>query len=267
MNDPWTGYVKPFRIAGNLYFAGTVPASSHIIDTGEGLIMLDSGYPQTLYLVINSIYELGFRPADIKYIVHSHGHYDHLGATRALGELIKSETGRAPLTFIGGEDVPYANGEVDLTWARELGHVYREAFEPDVPLHDGDKIELGNTKIRCIHTPGHTPGTMSYFFDVTEGGKTYRAGMHGGVGINSMQNAFLDRYGLSHDCRRKFIEGLDRLENERVDIFIGNHVGNNDTYGKAKRIAVGAPNPFIVPGEWKLFLDNCRKTVEAEGIE
>ena len=64
MAYPWKGYTNPFRIFGNLYFVGTVPASTHIIDTGAGLIMIDPGYPQSLYLVIDNMYRLGLDPHD-----------------------------------------------------------------------------------------------------------------------------------------------------------------------------------------------------------
>lgn len=80
---PWEGYMPPFRIWGNIYFVGTSPASTHIIDTGEGLIMIDSGYQHSLYLVLENMRKLGLDPMDIKYIVHTHGHIDHCGATRA----------------------------------------------------------------------------------------------------------------------------------------------------------------------------------------
>ncbi|MBQ6474180.1 MAG: MBL fold metallo-hydrolase, partial [Victivallales bacterium] len=139
---------------------------------------------------------------DIRVILHSHGHYDHLGATKALLEIAPKAK-----TYIGEADVDFANGKLDLTWARELGYEYREAFEPDHALHDGDFIRLGSTEILCLSTPGHTPGVMSFFFDVTEDGKTYRAGMHGGVGMNSMKRDFLDKYGLSLDCRQQFLAG------------------------------------------------------------
>ena len=244
---PWEGYVKPFRIFGNLYFVGTVPASTHLIDTGDGLIVIDPGYPQSLYLVINNICELGFCIKDIKAIVITHGHYDHLGAVRALKEL----TGA--VTYIGKEDATYANGTEDLTWARELGTEYYEAFEPDVLISDGDVIELGNTRILCKDAPGHTPGTKAFFFDVTDGNVTYRAGMHGGVGTNSMSKSFLDRYGLSTDTREKFVPAIEGLMKERVDIFLGNHVGNNDTVGKAARMTADH-NPFIDGDAWKVFL-------------
>jgi len=52
---PWEGYMEPFRIFGNLYFVGTTFVSSHVIDTGDGLILLDSNYPQCTYLVTEGI--------------------------------------------------------------------------------------------------------------------------------------------------------------------------------------------------------------------
>ncbi|WP_417170992.1 MBL fold metallo-hydrolase [Victivallis sp.] len=255
-------HIKPFKICGNIYFVGTEPASSHLIATEEGLILLDSGYPQTLHHVIESIWELGFDSREIRCVIHSHGHYDHLGATRALLELADAET------FLGAEDVDYANGTLDLTWAKELGYVYKEAFEPDHALRDGDRIRLGTTEILCLATPGHTPGTMSFFFDTEENGVRYRAGMHGGVGVNSMTAEFLNRYHLPFDCREKFFAGLERLKREHVDVPLGNHVHCNDTLGKAARIGSGAGNPFIAPGEWIPFLETCaerlQRQIEAE---
>ena len=141
MAHPWKGATAPFRIFGNLYFVGTVPASTHVIDTGAGLIMVDPGYPQSLYLVIDNMYRLGLDPHDIKIIVVTHGHYDHLGAVRALVEMTGAKT------YIGKEDATYATGEEDLTWAKELGTEYYEAFRPDVLMSHGDVIDLNRQNI------------------------------------------------------------------------------------------------------------------------
>ena len=162
---PWDGYVKPFKIWGNLYFVGTEPASTHIIDTGSGLIMLDSGYQQSLYLVIHNMHLLGLNPLDLKYIIHTHGHIDHFGATKALVELPGAKT------VLGKADREYANGKLDLSYAKELDMEFNETFEPDILLEDKDTLSLGNTSITALATPGHTPGAMSYFFDVINGEK------------------------------------------------------------------------------------------------
>lgn len=257
MKEPWVGYTKPVRIFGNLYFVGTEPASVHIIDTGEGLVMLDTGYQQSLYLVIHNMHLLGLNPLDLKYIVHTHGHIDHFGATRALVELTGAKT------FIGRQDKDCANGKLDLSYAKELGMEFSETFEPDVLIDDGDVIELGNTKIMAVATPGHTPGAMSYFFDVTDGERTFRAGLHGGMGLNTMSREFMDKYGLPFSLRSDFRKSMLRLNEENVDIFLGNHMQHNDTSGKAERISKGEYDAFINSEEWNKFNLWCIQNLDS----
>lgn len=254
-SEPWRGYIPPFQIWGNLYFVGTLQASTHIVDTGQGLIMLDSGYQHALYLVLHNMHLLGLNPLDLKYILHTHGHIDHMGATRALVELTGAKT------VIGELDRDYVNGKVNLSWADELGVPFHGKFEPDILLQDGDEVSLGNTTVKAIATPGHTQGAMSYLFDVIEGQRVYRAALHGGMGINSMERAFLDKYGLSYDCREKFLAAMDRLALEKVDIYLGNHAQQNHTVEKCKQMRSGNPDAFINPGEWKQAVLDAKQSV------
>ena len=250
--QPWEGYIPPFRLWGNVYFVGTQPASTHIIDTGAGLIMLDSGYQHSLYLVLQNMHALGLDPMDVKYIVHTHGHIDHCGATAALVQMTGAKT------FIGAEDADYINGTLDLSWARELD-LELEPFQPDVLLHDGDRISLGNTEITAVATPGHTPGAMSLLFDVSDGNRTLRAGLLGGAGLNSMRRAFLEEYDLPLTCRQDFLDAMDRLTALDVDIFLGNHVEQNQTPERRKRLMAGDPDAFVDEKTWGAFCQE-RKT-------
>ncbi len=243
----WEGYIKPFRIFGNLYFIGTVPASTHLIDTGDGLVIIDPGYPFHLALVLHNMEELGFHVEDIKLIINTHGHYDHCGATKILQQL------SGATTAVGRLDADYVNGKLDLTWARELGHVYNTPFESDYLLDNNRKLIVGNTEILCKSAPGHTPGTMAFFFNVTDGEKTYRAAMHGGIGDNTMRIEWLKKNGLSTETREQFIPAVMKFIDEPVDITLGNHCHNNDTVGKASRMTE-EENPFIDPSEWKRML-------------
>ena len=95
--------------------------------------------------------------------------------------------------YIGRPDNDIINGKRDLSWAKELGYDRLPDFDADVLLDDGDTIELGNTSIRCLIKPGHTEGTVSFFFPVEIDGKTYRAGMFGGAGINQIKKSFLKK--------------------------------------------------------------------------
>ncbi|MBQ4629362.1 MAG: MBL fold metallo-hydrolase [Clostridia bacterium] len=240
-------WFEPVKVFGNLYFVGTIPASVHVIDTGDGLIMLDTGYQQSLYAVIDNMYRTGLNPHDIKYILLTHGHIDHFGAAKALRELTGAKLA------IGKEDRDYANGKLDLSYAKELNLEYNETFEPDILICDGDIIELGNTKIKALATPGHTPGAMSYFFDVTNGQDIFRAGLHGGMGINTLSREFLDKYSLPYSLRDDFKKSMMRLNDEKVDIFLGNHMQHNHTTEKAKRVKNGDVYAFVNKDEWTKY--------------
>ena len=206
----WEGYIAPDRVFGNLYFVGTYPASTHVIETEEGLIVIDPGYPEALDTVLENMRAIGLDPMKTRIILCSHGHYDHAGAVKALRDMTGAKT------YIGRGDLDMVEKGI-RTWAEELGTEYNEAFTPDVLLDDGDHVQLGRTDILCLSTPGHTEGTLSFFFDVTDGEKTYRAGMHGGVGCNTLYGSYIKANGLE-GMREKFLAGLERLKNERVAI-------------------------------------------------
>ena len=262
MKEPWNGYIEPVKIFGNLYFVGTKPASTHIIDTGEGLVLFDAGYQQSLYIVIDNIYKAGLNPHDIKYIMLTHVHIDHFGGAKALKELTGAKI------VLGKEDRKYANGELDLSYAKELGMEFSETFEPDILINDVEVIELGDTKIKAVATPGHTPGAMSYFFDVTDGKDSFCAGLHGGMGINTLSGEFLDKYNLPYSLRDDFKQSMLRLNQEKVDIFLGNHMQHNHTEEKAERVKAGDEYAFVNPDEWCKYnlwcIKNLNNMIEGE---
>lgn len=234
--NPWEGKMEPFRIIGNVYYVGTFQASCHLIDTGEGLILIDPGYSNTLYLVVRSIYELGFNPKDIKYIINTHWHGDHTEATKAMTDLSGAKT------LIGRDDAEKA----------------RKHFDPDILIKDGDVLTLGNTTISFLETPGHTRGTISFFFETEDDGKTYRVGMFGGAGANTLAQGRFDYDG----CREGYRNSLHRLQKEHVDVFIGNHVWNNDTLVKGKILMETGENKFIDGELWHQFLDFCENRLD-----
>ncbi len=232
----YEGAIEPFKIIGNVYFVGCTPASSHLIDTGEGLILIDTGYLDTQFLLINSIYKLGFSPYDIKYILHTHWHWDHAEATAGIAHITGAKT------IIGKKDEEKV----------------KKYFIPDIIVEEGDTVELGNTKIEIMETPGHTEGCISIFFETEENGKTYRVGMFGGAGVNTLKKGAFDY----PDCREGYRNSLNRLRQEKVDVFIGNHVWNNDTEARGKLLLETGENKFIDSQIWTDFLDFCEKRLD-----
>ncbi len=225
--------IPPFRMIGNVYFVGTYEASSHLIDTGDGLILIDTGYEITADVVLESIKELGFDVKDVKIILHSHGHYDHTDGTPKILKFAPQAK-----TYLSFKDVKYLDG-----------------WTPDYDILDGDIIELGNTKIECLFTPGHTEGSVSFFLDVVEDGKTYTAAMFGGSGTNQLKKDFMNGYDVPYRCRGLFFDSVERLLERKVDVMIGNHSWHNRTREKREQQLAGAKvNPFIDPTEWEAFL-------------
>lgn len=247
----------PFRIAGNLYFVGNLWCSVHLIDTGAGLILLDTPIAGNLPGLINNIWSLGFNPADIKYIIVSHAHADHYGAVRALVHMTGAKT------FLSAVDAEYMRQHIKQMeiMNQKIGY-YNECFEPDVELEDGDLIELGNTRIRCVLTPGHTVGVMSHFWTLEDGGRTLRIGIYGGAGFVTVSKKALEEDGLPLSVQQTFLDSIDKVWDEPVDLMLGNHPFHNDTYHKYERMAGGDANAFIDPTEWHRFLselrDKCR---------
>lgn len=226
--------MQAFRMIGNLYFVGTEKASSHLFVTEEGLILLDTGYDYTAEIIINGIKELGFDVKDVKYIIHSHGHYDHTGGTKNILQVAPNAK-----TFLSLNDVRY---------------IPDNAFYPDYPLTDGLVIKLGSTEILCKFTPGHTEGSFSFFFNVEEDGKTYRAGMFGGAGTNQLKREYMERRNVPMNMRDEFFNSIDMLLKEKVDVMIGNHAKHNKTFEKHLLMGKTEQNPYINDKEWEQFL-------------
>ena len=244
--------LQPFRMHTNLYFIGCEKVSVHLIDTSSGLVMIDTGYPDMRDLILSNIEKMGFDIKDLVAIFHSHGHIDHFGNTMEFSALSGART------YISRADNEIVNGHLDLSWAKELSLECISPFSCDVLIEDGDVFDFGNTKIRCIHTPGHTEGVMSFFITLNDGTV---AAMHGGIGTNSLKSDFLNRYGLSFDCRTKFSRSIERLKAEKADIVLGNHPETTDTKGKMLKILCGE-HDIRDKSEWPRFLLFVEKIID-----
>jgi len=237
----WFGYIEPFKIMKKIFFVGGYQASIHVVDTGDGLVIMDTGYAKPVYTIVDGIYRMGYRMDDVKYIFLSHWHVDHTeGVTQLLSVCKNAKT---------------VIGKYDDVIAKEHGLV-----DADIVVNDGDTIKLGDITFRFIATPGHTIGTVSVFFDYEEDGKIYNVGTFGGAGPASIMPDDSDYYD---GCQEAYFSSIERLKGEHVDIFLGNHCWNNDTDGKAKRLKENPNvNPFIDDKEFPKFLEHCKQRAE-----
>lgn len=251
---PEAYYVKPFRIYGTLWFVGNENVGAYLIDTGDGLILIDTAYPTTRALLVQAIWEAGFDPRDIRYILHTHGHFDHFGATNLLVSLSGAKT------FLGAEDAAMFRERPELALVEDGHYTFVPLFQPDVELRDGDIIELGSIRIRAVSVPGHTMGVMAYFFELEENGRTELAGLYGGIGLNTLCRDFQEAHHVP-EYRDHYLASLEKVRGEPVTITLGNHTAQNNTMEKRERMLrePDGANPFIDPGEWERFIDQAEQ--------
>lgn len=253
--NPENYYVHPFKILGDLYYVGDARCCIHLLDTHDGLILFDSGMQHTVHLLIQAIWELGYNPKDVKYIIHSHGHYDHFGAANSFRNLYGCENYMSRVDCDSLRENPERSllSYSPCPWAL-LPSIQKE-------IEDHEVIKLGDKEIECVLVPSHTPGTMAFFFDIEEDGKTYKVGYYGGVGFLSIYKDYLDEYNLPYSLQDEFFKSIDKVYDRKVDIVLGNHPSQNSTLEKMKLLLENPdkPNPFIDPNEWKYFLDVIRE--------
>ena len=246
-HEPWTLAQKPFKVIENVYFVGNTWVSVYLIDTPEGLILIDCAYEENLYLLIDSIRGLGFDPKDIRHLLISHGHFDHCGAARQLQEMSNCEI------WINEKDAYFFTERRDLI-----------AFEDRVPefridhYYDSDQsICFGGMTIWPVPCPGHTPGTTSFFFEVEHEGRKLTVAMHGGLGTNTLSKEDLLTNGWPLSFQQGYLDLLRQMKRRSVDVLIPSHAGHAKTYPFFDIAAQddGTGNGFIRPNAWREMLE------------
>lgn len=244
---PWEYAVEPFRVMGDLYYLGNSWVSIYLLDTKEGLLLIDTAMAQTVYLTLEGVRKLGFDPRDIRWILLSHAHYDHCGGAAEIAHYSDAEI------YLGKEDMHF------LTQRPDLIHSYG-VFQPfHVAGHyqDGVPMQFGRIAITPKHCPGHTPGTYSFFFELEEEGRRYRCGMHGGIGVNTLTKAYLEEHDLPMSYQQDFLDSLERMRKEKVDVPLGSHTNHGGMLQKAARLGE-KPNPFIDPEGFARLIEDRR---------
>lgn len=164
--DAWNKPRAPHRIFGNSFYVGTDGLSAVLITSNEGHVLIDGALQQSAPLIDQSIRQLGFKTSDVKYILNSHPHYDHAGGIAALQRF----TGATVLSSPHGIGVLGAGapGPDDP----QYGYGQSMKFPPVKNLRaikDGETLRLGDIAITAHHTPGHTPGGVTWAWRSCEG--------------------------------------------------------------------------------------------------
>ena len=169
--ERWSEPAEPFRVIGNIHYVGSKGLSSYLITTPEGHILLDTGVNEMHDVIRTNIEKLGFAVEDVKFMVSSHAHFDHIGGHAAM----KRATG-AQVVALGGDAVALESGQDNSA----IGAAGWEPVEVDRVVEDGDTLTLGGTTLRAVWTGGHTQGATMWMTTVQEDGQTYTVAFRGG---------------------------------------------------------------------------------------
>ena len=165
-SDDWNKLAPPVRIFGNSYFVGTCGISAILITSPQGHILIDSGTEQGADLVARNIGQLGFRLRDVRYLLHSHEHLDHVGGMARLQRLTGAQVvASAPAARILRMGVPAA----DDPQAGSL--LPMPPVTVDRIVQDGEMLRVGDNVLIAVATPGHTAGALSWRWGSCDGGK------------------------------------------------------------------------------------------------
>ena len=224
--DTW--YAEPAKVFDNVYFVGTKIHNSWAIKTSAGIILLDTMFNYAAEAeIIDGLKKLGLDPADIKYVVISHGHGDHDEGARLLQDRYGA---RVVMDGADWDAIARSNNM--------QGGVPRR----DIVASDGQKLTLGDETITIIRTPGHTLGTLSFLFPVKDHGKTLNVAYSGGMGFNFPRSkARFDTYIGSAE---KFAAAAKQAG---ATIIFSNHSMYDQAWIRSRwQRSAADPNPFVV---------------------
>jgi metallo-beta-lactamase class B len=168
--------MEPTRLFDDFYCVGTIAVGSFIVDSKEGLIMIDTGWgEEDCSQFVTGMRKLGLNPSNIKLILISHEHLDHYGGVPFLKKNVCPDA-KVAMSTIGWN---YLQARPADSLGRPYSNPRPESI--DMFLTDGQKIKLGNAVVQIVATPGHTGGCISFIIPVTDNGIPHVVGIMGGA--------------------------------------------------------------------------------------
>ena len=251
--------VKPFppvRIIANLYYVGTYDLAVYLITTPAGHMLINTGYGESTGKIRANIEALGFKFADIKLLLATHGHGDHVGAMAEIKRL----TGARMLMHEGDAEMLESGGGVDYRFPQGRGTLY-EPIKVDQRLKDGDKVRLGDVELTVHHHPGHTKGSTSFSYTLRDGGRSYNVLIANMASINpGVSVAFMPGFP---EITKAYLGTLERQKKMKPDIWVASHAGQFNLHQKYKPGDAYDPNRFVDPDGFQAKLQFYEKLVRA----
>ena len=205
--DPFPGH----RVISNVYYVGSKDLASYLITTPEGHILINSGFERTVPLIRSSVESLGFKMTDIKILLASHAHSDHVAGHALLQEL----SGAKVFVMRGDEHVISSGGEGQYLYALNRW----KPCKVDRVLEDGDEVKLGGVTLVARRTPGHTKGCTTWTWRTENAGKSYDVVVIGSPNVNPGYRV-VDNPSYP-EIAADFAKTFDVLKTLPCDVFLG----------------------------------------------
>ena len=232
--DVW--YREPAQVFDNVYLFAVgdtqpthgllgVEVAAWAVTGSTGIVLIDTTFEYAIRDLVDGMRQLGLDPSQITDVLITHGHGDHFGGVRYLQEQYRPRVHMGP-------------GDWEIV--AEVGYVGigQPLPAPGLVAVDGQIVSTGETAITVYHTPGHTPGTLSFLIPVRIGGVEHLAAFWGGTAI------FGDLENYAESARR-----FGEIATEAgADIVLSNHDWAIDFSGKLAALKANPadPNPFVV---------------------
>jgi metallo-beta-lactamase class B len=256
--EEWRRPFAAHRVIGNVYYVGTYDLACFLIVTPQGNILINTGLEDSPPLIRKSITDLGFKLEDVRWLMTTQAHYDHVAAMAEMKRLTGARVLASQADAVLLED----GGKSDFHFGPEYGYA---PVKVDERIADGQKLRLGGVELTAYVHGGHTRGSLSYGLTVHEGGKDYRvliANM-GSInpGVKLLHNA---RYPeIANDYARTF----ERQKALACDVFLSSHASQ---YGLHKKYTPGAaydPGRFVDPAGYRAAVESAENAYRRQLAE
>ena len=246
----WNQPAPAFRILGNIHYVGTNELAAYLLTTPEGHILIDGGLPESAPLIEASIRKLGFKVEEVKILLTTQAHFDHVGSLAALAK----DSGGQVMVMVGDQEIVEQGGKGDYLFGDKPSF---PATQVARVLRDGTPVTLGGTTLKAIATPGHTRGCTTFTTSVEEDGRPLLVVFPGSTSVNP--GTRLVKHESYPGIKADYEQTFATLSSLAPDVFLGAHTGFFDLAGKRERLLKGEkPNPFIDPAGYKKWIQEMK---------
>ena len=225
-------YAEPVQVFDDLFFLGQTVFSVWGLRTSEGIILVDAIFDYSVEAeVIGGLEKLGSDPAEIRYLIVSHAHFDHSGGAAFLQK--------------HGARVIMSEADWELYEASDTA----DKATRDIVATDGMELTLGDSTVKIFLTPGHTHGTVSTLLPVHDNGVPHVAAVWGGTLFNFRDDPNDPRDLRLRDYAQSAVHFQAMTAINGADIMLSNHTAYDGTTVKLPLLAerkAGEPHPYVI---------------------